>query len=788
MQLARDDDDEPGSRAGIAPTPTASSPLPSPTTIDEHGVSTGERLVAATATPDLVDLAPTRATVADEATTAEVVADEAVVQVGAGELVLVEADLTLDVDADGQLTPGTAGVATLHLPTEGPLAGAMLDRPLRGLVGVAFGRDLAHLGAHLRDDERYLYADLGSQPFELFLDLDDSQPGTEALPEVISTVGAPDGAAMFVAGLDGDYFYLSTPCAAMVPTEPGASRRPAQQRDSDLRDADASQIPGVSADLSAFDPGGCGLGWSIGGFVPFTSWMTERSVDIPDGFGAHVVVDGTVPVHPGLSLDGELFYRFDSDGASVWANGELDVGLSFLEGAAEVSLPAIRGTFGFDLTPVTLDLWVTAVSGTAAADGSPTELLADIAPIRGGVDIDGELHIAGGEVLATSFLQLAGDVNIAPTPIRTSADVEVDDVVAADALVRIDRAGVMARGSLSVSPLGALSIDGSAELEFLVPFADPTDTYLQVRGALGVGDTALGGHAELRIDRTGAFARGSIDLAGMGALDVEGRLGPDGFQLTGAAEAVLPIGDLDRVAASLVDQTANDEVISVLDAQIEERVAQIAAGDAAKGSELRNTIADMRQAFVDIASVRETIAYNDAIIAQRWRDHQADIDWHWALNDFDRFWDKGPHAIRLAAILSEIEALKLANTVQYGYIDVAHAVVSATQQTVLAIIGWDEQLNALLALQTEAYVSTLTGNFVSTVLNGADAVLDAFGIDGSAVGTVTFTVGTQGVGATADLQWCRDGSCETVVGATVTLIPHVEVCATIVGLPACVRL
>jgi hypothetical protein len=664
----------------------------------------------------------------------------------------------------------------------------MLDRPLRGLVGVAFGRDLAHLGAHLRGDERYLYADLGSQPFELFLDLDESQPGTEALPDRISTVGGSDGAAMFVAGLDGDYFYLSTSCAAMIPADPGSSARPAQQRGSDHGDADASQIPGVSADLSAFDPGGCGVGWSIGGFVPFTSWMTERSVDIPDGFGAHVVVDGTVPVHPGISLDGEMFYRFDADRASVWANGELDVGLSFLKGAAEVSLPAIRGTFGFDLTPATLDLWVTAVSGTAAAAGSPTELLADLAPIRGGVDIDGELHIADGDVLASSFLQLAGEVSIAPTPIRTNSDLEVNDVVAADALIRIDRSGVMARGSMTASPLGALSINGSAELEFLVPFTDPADSYLQIRGALGVGGTPLGADAELRIDRDGAFARGSIDLAGMGGLDVEGWLGPDDFQLTGAAEAVLPIGDLDRVAANLVDQTANDEVIRVLNAQIDERVVQMAAGDRAKGAELRNTIADMRQAFTDIASVRETIAYNDSIIAQRWRDHQADIDWHWALNDFDRFWDKGPHAIRLAAILTEIEALKFANTVQYGYIDVANAVVSATQQAVLAIIGWDEQLNALLALQTEAYVSTLTGNFVATVLNGADAVLDAFGIDGSAVGTVTFTVGTQGIGATVDLQWCRDGSCETVVGATVTLTPYVEVCATILGLPACVRL
>lgn len=771
-----------GARIEAATTVTASS-VPTTTTIVDQQAPTDERLDAGPGAPSLVELAGAGA--GGEAP--GVVADEAVVDVGAGDLVLSDTDLTLVVDADGQIAPGTAGVATLQLPTEGPLAGAMLDRPLRGLVGVAYGRELAHLGAHLRDDERYLYADLGSQPFELFLDLDESQPGTEALPDRISTVGA-GGAAMFVAGLDGDYFYLSTPCAAMVPADQGSSSRPSRQRDNDHGDADASQIPGVSVDLSAFDPGGCGVGWSIGGFVPFTSWMPERSIDLPDDFGAHVVVDGTVPVHPGLSLDGEMFYRFDADRAAVWANGELDVGLSFLKGAAEVNLPAIRGTFGFDLTPSTLDLWVTATSGTTAADGSPTELLADLAPIRGSVDIDGELHIAGGEVLSTSFLQLAGEVSIAPTPIRTTSDVEVDDLFAADALIRIDHVGLMARGSVSSSPLGALSISGSAQLEFLVPFADPAETYLEVHGALGLGDTALGADAELRIDRTGAFARGSVDLAGIGGLDVEGWLGPDGFQLTGAAEAVLPIGDLDQVAANLVDQTANDEVIRVLDAQIDERVAQIAAGDPAKGAELRNTITDMRQAFTDVASARETIAYNDSIIAQRWLDHQADIDWHWALNDFDRFWDKGPHAIRLAAILTEIEALKLANTVQYGYIDVANTVVAATQQLVLAIIGWDEQLNALLALQTEAYVSTLAGNFVATVLNGADAVLDAFGVDGSAAGTVTFTVGTQGIGATADLQWCRDGSCETLAGATVTLNPSVEVCATILGLPACVRL
>ncbi len=85
-------------------------------------------------------------------------------------------------------------------------------------------------------------------------------------------------------------------------------------------------------------------------------------------------------------------------------------------------------------------------------------------------------------------------------------------------------------------------------------------------------------------------------------------------------------------------------------------------------------------------------------------------------------------------------------------------------------------------------MSTLAGNFLTTVANGADAVLDAFGVDGSATGTVTFTVGTQGISGTAELRWCRDGSCSPVAGATVTIAPYVEVCASIAGIPACVRL
>jgi len=707
------------------------------------------------------------------------------IDVGAGAFVLSNADVVVSQDADGAYTQIESGTASMELPTVGPLSETFIDRPLRGAVGMATGAELASIGAHLRPEKLYFYADLGAQPFQLFLDLDDTFEGAAGLPEQVSTVGMT-GAAMFVADIEGDYFYLSVPCEAMVPAGEGSGNR--TTKSNEYADEDSSAIPGISLDLSAFDPGGCGLGWSAAGVIPFAPLVTERFVDFPDDFTAHLVVDGTIPVNPAASVDGDVFFNFGTEAASMWANGELDIGVSMLKGAVEISLPAGRGTFGMKSTDRSFDMWVTANMGEGAQEGTPVEILADIAPMSGRLDLDGELHIVDGEVQANSFFQLSGSARLGLGPLAALSGSQLDDIANIEAMIRIDAVGVAVTGSAQVSPVSSLGIDGSATLDFLVPFADPAESYLAIEGQLAIGAVDLGAEASLRIDKSGVLARGDLQIGTMAAVAVEGRIGPGGFQLTGSAEATLPIGDLDKVAANLIDTTGNDEVIRRINAAIDQRIDEIAGANSAKAAELRNTFADFRGSFETIAGARANIAYNDGLIADLWDRHQADIDWHWALNDVDRFFDKGPHAIRLAAIIIEIEALKLANTTQYGYIDVANLTVSAVQQGVIAIIGWDEELNALMSLQTEAYVSTLAGNFVATVLKGADAILDAFGIDGSAKGLVTFTVGTEGVGATVDLQWCRDGSCQTLAGAVVDLTDTPRVCGTFIGVEACVDL
>jgi len=673
------------------------------------------------------------------------------------------------------------------LPTVGPLAGAFMDRMLAANVGMATGAELQHLGAHLRDDASYLYFDIGRQAFDLHLDLEESFAGAESLPERISTTGDM-GPSMFVMDLSGDYFYLSTPCASLVPAGKTKKARPSKQREATPAGR-AEDIPGVSLDLSSFDPGGCGIGWSAGGLIPFRPMMQDRVTDIPSDFSSHLVIDGTIPVHPSASLDGEIFVRFDPDRMTAWANSELDLTASFAQGVGDVAVPVAKGTVGVSVGVSNFDLWVTSTVGTTAADGSPAGQLAGLLPEQGGVDIDAEIHFVGTELQPNSFVQLDGELAISNGNAVTEASgVDMGDVVTADAFARIDFSGVEVRGSVEVSPISAFDVSGGAELDFMLPFDDPANGYFDLRGDIAIGEIVLEGEARVRIDRAGAFASGELAVAGMANVAVEGFLGANGFQLTGEAAATLPIGDLDRVAANLVDETANARVIQLLNAQIDERVDELAAANPSKATELRNTVRDFRNAFADVAVANENIRINNAKIADVQRRIDADIAWHQALSDFDRFWDTGPHGVRLAALYAEQGVFEAANVGNYAYRDTANAVLSTSQQVALGVVGWDGELNALVTLQAEAYWGTLTGNFVATVLYGADAVLDAFGVDGSATGTVSFTVGTEGVGATAQLEWCRDGRCETLAGAVVELAPDPTLCGTILGQRVCAPL
>lgn len=705
-----------------------------------------------------------------------------------GELLnFLSGDLDLDVGSELEGLELEPGVGIVDLPLEGPLSNAFMDRLLPANIGTATGAELAHLGAHLIDDHTYAYADFGEQPFELHLDFIDVFPGAEDLVQHISNSG--DSSALLVIDLEGDYFYLSVDCAALETGSNAKKERPATQDRSAADRDDDSPVPGAVLDISAFDPGGCGIGWSVGGNIPFEPFADSSEVDLPSDFGAHVVIDGTVPIGTTASVDGEIFTRFDDDRVTLWANAELDLTLSPAQGLVDINIPAARGTVGAAVGSHGIDLWVAATAGTSAAEGSPAEIFTGVLPARGHVDLDAELHLRNGGVTAESFLQVEGELVIGGGNVITNElGVDVGELNTADAFARIDATGIELRGSVSASPVGAFQLAGEAELDLRIPFADITQGYFEIRGTASVGDTALGANARLRVDNTGIIAEGLLEADGMAAVHLEGWIGADGFQLTGAAEVVLPIGDLDQVAANLLGNAATDDQIRALDVAIDQRISEIAAADPARGAELRTTVNDLRQAFRDVARINDDIATNDAIIADIHRRIDADVAWHYALNDFDQFFDVIPHGARQTALYAELAPFEIANAANYVARDTANAFLGTTTQIVLGIVGWDDELNSYVTLQAEAYWGRLTVGLAATVLVGADAILDGLGVDGSAHGAVEFTVGTQGLSASVNLSWCRDGRCSNLADASVTLTPRPEVCATILGAPACVGL
>jgi hypothetical protein len=60
-------------------------------------------------------------------------------------------------------------------------------------------------------------------------------------------------------------------------------------------------------------------------------------------------------------------------------------------------------------------------------------------------------------------------------------------------------------------------------------------------------------------------------------------------------------------------------------------------------------------------------------------------------------------------------------------------------------------------------------------------------VDGTIRSTAYITLGTQGFGADLDITWCRDGSCRSLAGGTLSF-PELRACATVYGVTACAQL
>jgi Ca2+/Na+ antiporter len=711
---------------------------------------------------------------------------------GDTDLDLGDADLEVIVDEAGKVIGVEEGFAVVDLPLSGALAGAFMDSLLPARVGMGTGAELAHLKAHLIDDHDYLYFEFGSQPFDLHLDLAEQFNGAGNLAQRIS-MGTDTGSTVFVVDMNGDYFYLSVPCDSMVGRSAPKKKRPSEKR-TDWTPMNEAEIPGLSVDLTNFSPG-CGLGWSTGGTIPFTPMMEERMSEIPQDFTSHIVIDGSVPVHPLFTVDGESFIRFDNDGMRTWSNAELDAGLAYGSGVVDVSIPAAVGTVGFlAISPVTTEndgavevrLAVTATAGTNLTTAVPQQVLEELLPVSGELDLDGVLHYKGPGLTEDSFVELNGDITMSHSnAVHELTEPESDDFYQATGRIRVDGTGIVATAQASNSPFPHVDLNGTATLDIGIPFDALDNSFLEYQGSARLGETDLGADTRIRLDNQGLLVTGEIELEEYGNVEVLGRLAADELTLHGETEVVVPIGDLDQLADRVLQDMTNEEQIAALDRAIDRRVDELSVSHPERETELRTTIRGFRLAYAEVRKANENIRINNSKIADVDRRVSAEKARHAKLSALEKIPDLVVHTPKLAALEAERATYVTANSANAAFRDSANALLASTAQATIAAVGWDDELNDLLTMQAEAYWGTLTTAIIDTLLRGVDSVLDAFAIDGSLVGTVNITVGTEALAGASQLEWCRDGECSLATGVDVSFTPVFDVCGTVLGIRSC---
>jgi hypothetical protein len=645
-----------------------------------------------------------------------------------GTVALDDADLELAPGPDGSVEV-LGGTARVPFPTAGVTAHAEPIRLPTGTVGVARGRDLGHLAPVLRPDVEYLYVSF-DDGLEVDLGFDRLVPDLAGvLPRSITV---PSGVPGTVVVDPADPFvWVSRPCP------------------------DATD--------------GCGIGISAGGHLAYA----PEAADAPAAarpFSGHVTVVGAVPLPKQTSLVGEAVWRITDRSVTIGGNGDVVFGvpeLGFSDGVdvrlgqasvgshhavTEAGLEDTRwvaGSQGGEEVALPLGVTVPTAGGrearwhgqltsTVSATGTP------------GVDPD-------------SYLEVAGRVDLGRSVLADLAGIDLSDVLVQEARLRADRTGLRVTGSVTGDLHRWLRAGGGVTADAHLAIADPGASYLELRGDLAVGGTALGADAHARLDASGVRASGTFATP-VSRIAVAGAITAEGFRLEGDAEVVLPLADLQAAArAGIGDARAE---VERLDAEIAARRDQVRREREAGHRGLADARSAVAAAERELSAIQSNIDANDRRISElRRKQRDAMID--------NPLWEL------------EIQALNVANGTQYAAREIAEAALGEAQRILAGIqdaihavpIDADPRVAALIAARETA----------SLALDAADGLVGLAELDGRLAAAVHVELGPDGLAGSASASWCDPAGGCVELGGSVRSAPP-QVCVLVADTDVCTPL
>ncbi|MDW3220328.1 MAG: hypothetical protein R8F63_17095 [Acidimicrobiales bacterium] len=632
--------------------------------------------------------------------------------------VIIDAPGLVIEEVDGVAQVSETATGELELPDW--LEAMLFSRGLVGRIGTDFGRDLAHLDAHLHDDVLYWYVVI-EQDTVLELDLDGLSLD---IPRQWNMAGK--GNSVLVLDPVSGYVYAGMSC-------PGIT------------------LPvNIDLQISGFE-GGCGVGFALDGSIPVDFRLADTIHGDFDSLHPQLVVDGEFPVGP-VNVAGSVFVDFDPSGLEAIATGQFGMGLPGKLGVVPISVPIGNGTLGIDHrldgAAIVEKTWVNGYLGDDIIAEGAFATAADFLALQGDVDVDGFLHRrldpAAPAVWETdSYLDVEGEGAWNPQRLMPAG---VDhDTLSGSFAGRIDVDGIRGVGTVTSTPFATVELAAEGNVAFEMLYEDLGNSFLQIDGTLEVGGVDLV-EGELRIDADGVKVDGRLGVGG-NFVAIGGRIGPGGVELSGEVGVTIDLTDLDALAAKIAGEQGEDETIDRLEAEIDELAPHAA---------IQNLLDEVSDAY-------DGIATREALIEDQ-RDTLEDLARTWdGYTPLEKVGKSVSHGIRVTAANTAIAGLK----VDIGRLRLvilgADGLVALYKQFVPDARPVDverfEALKELLRLlKWERFWSNVRG-VIAGVVRGAGTLLEAFGLDLRIEGRVRLAIGTDGLDAEVIASVCGDDWC-----------------------------
>lgn len=703
---------------------------------------------------------------------------------------LADADIAVGVGPDGE--PTISGTARVPFPTEGRFADAEINQLPIGEMGSAYGRDLAHLGAHLVDDTQYLFFafDGGldvSLPFA-------GEPGYEALPSHISV---PTGvSAALVLDPTDPYFYVGTDCPDLSKDDDdkqGDDDRDAndsdanEQRDDDRNDNDNEtddDEPGeayYTIEPSSLPAGQeCGIGISNNGNIP------APATGLGDAFTGHVVVDGIVPLYAGIELDGSAVIALRDPGVRTvgWGNvlatvplidPLIDIQIPLADAAVEIQAESTRIGVAYD----------GAIGGSNPTYELPLIGIPITIPATGSVEWEARFGFVDDgsgawRIDPASYAEVSGEFGVGLGQFGELIGMELSDVASQSGSFRIDSTGVTAKGQSQLQIHPSLATGATAEYALRI---DATD-WLQSRLDF-VADVELAGHtlaaADVTIGGQGIAVAGEVDFGFVRAA-LSGSIDSTGFELTGDAGIELSLDGVAEASRAVADGvTSLITEVEKLDDDIDRARAEVRENRRNRDEAFVGAKTFLQNAIDSLDDLDSETAEKEARIAELRGKIADEQDWYDGLTAGKKVLEWTAHAARLTVWRGEIATLEVRIfAIDDVYRPAAVGVLTGAQEALdLVQAGLDA-----LPVDTNPKVAALllTRNGLISALELARGTAELFDIEGSLRGNVAMRLASDGIGGSFSGELCGPNRCTALPGGRVELGADTAICVELPGL------